>query len=133
MLRAAAAGLTNLYFVGYVDNVADYLAALDVFVFPSRHEGLGSTLLDAMAFGLPIVATRVGGIPEIVKDQVNGFLVQVGDTDAMVGHLQTLLRDGSLRRTISAANLQAAELYTALQMALRYEKIYEGIIARTTD
>lgn len=130
LLRAAAAGLGNVHFVGYVENVADYLAVLDVFVFPSRHEGLGSTLLDAMAFGLPIIASRVGGIPEIVTDPLNGFLIKPGDTDAMVDDLHRLLANEDLRRTIGAANLKTAELYNAERMALNYEQIYASMLAR---
>ena len=64
--EAAAAGLSNLTFTGFVDNVGDYLAAFDVFILPSNREGIGSILLDAMEQGLPVVASRVGGVPDIV-------------------------------------------------------------------
>ena len=66
MLRSAAAGLSNLTFTGFVDNVGDYLAAFDVFILPSNREGIGSILLDAMEQGLPVIASRVGGVPDIV-------------------------------------------------------------------
>lgn len=128
-MRAAAQGLDNVKFVGFVDNVADYLAAFDIFLFPSRHEGLGSTLLDAMVFALPVVATRVGGIPEIIRDSENGFLVDSGDVDGLVAATGRLLHDGDLRKRIGRSNMLAAEKYTAQQMALRYEKIYTGILA----
>ena len=128
-MRQAASGLGNVQFIGFVDNVADYLAALDIFVFPSRHEGLGSTLLDAMTFGLPIVATRVGGIPEIIRDGENGFLVDAGDIDSLVAETGRLLHDTDLRKRVGRTNMLAAESYTAQQMALRYEKIYTAILA----
>lgn len=129
-MRETAQGLDNVKFIGFVDNVADYLAAFDIFVFPSRHEGLGSTLLDAMAFGLPVVATRVGGIPEIIRDGENGFLVDTGDVDTLVAETGRLLHDADLRKRIGRSNMLAAETYTVQQMALRYEKIYTGILAR---
>lgn len=128
-MRAAAHGLDNVKFIGFVDNVADYLAAFDIFVFPSRHEGLGSTLLDAMVFALPVIATRVGGIPEIIKDGENGFLVDPGDVDTLVAEMGRLLHDADLRKRIGRSNMLAAEAYTVQQMALRYEKIYTGILA----
>ena len=62
-----ASQLSNIKVIGHVDNVGDYMKAFDLFLFPSRHEGLGSILLDALAFGLPIIASNVGGIPEIIN------------------------------------------------------------------
>ena len=61
-----------------------YLASFDLFVYPSLHEALGSTLLDAMQVGLPIVASNVGGIPDIVVDGVNGILVEPEDPEALI-------------------------------------------------
>src|SRR5690606_19020446 len=73
--RRSASGLSNIEFAGYVDNVSVYLASFDVFVYPSLREGLGLSLLVAMHFGLPIVASRVRGIPEIVEDRKNVLLI----------------------------------------------------------
>jgi glycosyltransferase involved in cell wall biosynthesis len=128
-MREAARDLDNVKFTGFVDNVADYLAAFDIFVFPSRHEGLGSTLLDAMALGLPVIATRVGGIPEIIKDGENGFLVDAGDVDTLVAETGRLLQDPDLRERIGRSNMLAAKTYTVQQMALRYDRIYTRILA----
>ncbi|HHQ14667.1 MAG TPA: glycosyltransferase family 1 protein, partial [Chromatiales bacterium] len=105
MLKAAAAGLPNVVFTGHVDNVGDYLAALDLFFYPSRHEGLGSILLDAMEFGLPIVATAVGGIPEIIEDGRNGFLCAVDDIGAQSEALGRLIHDTDRRAQIGAVNI----------------------------
>jgi glycosyltransferase involved in cell wall biosynthesis len=110
--RRAAAGLDNVEFTGFVENVGDYLAAFDLFVFPSLQEGLGSTLLDAMAFGLPIIASRVGGIPELVQDRVNGLLIAPGRSDELVAALERLL--------------DAPELMSS--MAHAYEAIYRAIL-----
>ncbi len=127
--RRAAASLDNVAFAGFVDNVQDYLAVFDLFVYPSLHEGLGSSLLDAMAFGLPIAASDVGGIPEVVVDGVNGLLIPPEDPDALVAALRRLLDDAGLRESMASANrLRAAEFDTD-RMASAYESIYREILA----
>ena len=131
MLKTAAAGLPNVAFTGHVDNVGDYLAALDLFFYPSRHEGLGSVLLDAMEFGLPIVATAVGGIPEIVEDGRNGYLCAVDDIDAQAAALQALIGDRACRERMAASNIRKARRYSPQQMNGRYRDIYQGILTGT--
>jgi len=127
-LRSAAAGLVNVVFAGQVDAVGDYLRAFDVFLFPSRHEGLGSILLDAFDFGIPVVATRVGGIPEIVEDSVNGMLVDVGHIEGMRDALQALHSDIDLRARVGAAGRQTARAYTVSAMAQRYLTLYRSVL-----
>jgi glycosyltransferase involved in cell wall biosynthesis len=129
-LRQAAAGLENLQFVGQVGNVGDYLAAFDLFVFPSRREGLGSSLLDAYQFALPVVATRAGGIPDVVSDGVNGTLFEVDDVAALAAAIARYRHDPHACATIGAANRQAAAQYAAAVIAGRYEALYEQILAR---
>jgi glycosyltransferase involved in cell wall biosynthesis len=126
--RQAVADLPNIDLVGFVENVADYLAAFDVFIFPSLHEGLGSVLLDAMDFGLPIVATNVGGIPEIVEDGVNGYLIEPEQPELLLATIDKLLADEASRATMSAANVSKAKSFGAQEMALGYEEIYQSIL-----
>lgn len=126
--RAQAAGLRNVRFAGFVENVEDYLAAFDLFVYPSLHEGLGSALLDAMAFGLPIVASRVGGIPEIVEDGVNGLLVTPERPDELASALVRLLDDPALCASMSRANRARAADFTAARMTDAYEAIYRSLL-----
>ncbi len=66
----------KIFFLGHVDNASQYLKAFDLFVLPSRKEGLSYTLLEAVAAGVPIVATAVGGTPEVITDRVNGYLAE---------------------------------------------------------
>ncbi|MEX0976282.1 MAG: glycosyltransferase family 4 protein [Woeseia sp.] len=127
--RRAAEGLDNIEFVGFVDNVADYLARFDLFVFPSLHEGLGSSLLDALCFGLPIVATRVGGIPELVEHEVNGLLIAPEQPGELVAAVQRLSGDAQLRASMSRNNREKATRYTAARMATSYESIYREILS----
>lgn len=116
--------LVNIELAGFVDNVGDYLSAFDVFVFPSLHEALGSSVLDAMQFGLPIVATRVGGIPEFVEDGVNGFLVAREAPDELMAGIDRIVGDQKLAASMHLANRTKAADYDAAHMADRYEAIY---------
>lgn len=128
--RAAAAGLDNLLFAGQVDNVGDYLAAFDLLVHPSRHEGLGSTLIDALEAGLPVVATAVGGIPEIIRDGVNGALLQPDEPATLESAVATFLADRSLRARVAAANRVRARDFSATTMTHRYARLYRDVAAR---
>jgi glycosyltransferase involved in cell wall biosynthesis len=127
-LREQAVDLPNLEFTGQVDNVGDYLRAFDLLLFPSRHEGLGSTILDAFEFGLPVVATRVGGIPEIVNDPDNGYLVEVDDIEGIVVALEKLIGDPGLARHIQANNRDKAQAYSADVMSEKYARIYRSLL-----
>lgn len=125
--RAQAKDLPGVIFAGRVDNVGDYLAAFDVFAFPSLHEGLGSTLLDAMQCGLPIVATKAGGIPELVMHGENGLLVEAGDVDGLAAALERLIVDADLRRRLGKAGRDRARAYTPEAMAQRYLALYRDL------
>lgn len=124
VFKNASADLANIAFVGFVDNVGDYLSAFDLFVFPSLEEGLGSTLLDAMYFGLPIVATNVGGIPEIVTDGENGKLIPPDDPEALRAGIDSLLCEPQRYAAIQAANRSTVEHYTPSRIADQYEAVY---------
>ena len=125
LFRDAIGDLPNIELIGWVDNVGDWLAAFDLFVYPSLHEALGSTLLDAMGLGLPIVASNVGGIPEIVQDGVNGLLVPPGDVTQLVDAIATVIQqaDNALRDT----NRQEAAKRGKAAMADAYETLYREI------
>jgi glycosyltransferase involved in cell wall biosynthesis len=129
-LRAQAAGSSNVSFMGWVRNVGDYLAALDIFVYPSMHEGLGSILLDAMQFGLPIVASDVGGIPDIVKHAENGLLVAAGDHEALAAAILRLFSDAPLRNAMAESNRRRAREYHPSIMTQRYLEIYRNLVPR---
>jgi glycosyltransferase involved in cell wall biosynthesis len=127
-MREMAKGSPNISFEGQVTNVADYLAAFDLFVFPSMMEGLGSTLLDAMCFGLPIVASRVGGIPDIIEDGVNGLLVEPGDASGIAAAVERLLGDEGLRNKFRTENLRRADKFSAAAMARSYDTVYRNVL-----
>lgn len=117
-------------FVGEVPNekVPEYMAAADVLVLPSLSEGFPVTILEAMAAGLPVVATRVGGLTEIVEDGENGFLVEPRSPQETADRLCLLLADDSLRERISRNNREKAKAYSWDRVADRLEALYQEII-----
>lgn len=125
--REQIGDLDNVELLGWVDNVGDYLAAFDVFVYPSLHEALGSALLDAMQFGLPIVASEVDGIPEFIEDGVNGRLVEPENADALCGAIEAVLADENELEVIRARNVEKAQGFSATRMADAYETLYREI------
>ena len=126
LFRERAAGLANVEMPGFVDNVGDYLAVFHVFAFPSLHDALGSSLLDAMAAGLPIVASRVGGIPEIVTDGVNGLLIEPEEPVALSAAILRIVDDTALYARLAAGSRQRAAGLSVAAMADAYARIYES-------
>ena len=86
----------RIHLVGHRDDIEQCLAGMDCFVFPSLNEGMGRALIEAMAAGLPVVASRVGGIPAIVRHEENGLLVEAGDGRALSEALRRILGDPQL-------------------------------------
>lgn len=129
VLKQESAGLDNIVWEGFKDNVNDYLPALDVFVFPSRNEGLGSVLLDVMQAGVPIIANNVGGIPDIIKQNDNGFLVDVTDTDSVIDLIFLLVRDDITRAKIVTNAYRDLQFYSKEHMATKYLKIYKELVS----
>ena len=123
--RKQIGSAANIELVGWVDNVGDYLEALDLFVYPSLHEALGSTILDAMQFGLPIVASNVGGIPDFVTDAENGRLIEPEDAGALVAAIAEITGDQSVATRMSDANRIKAKQFSSAAMAEAYLELYE--------
>jgi glycosyltransferase involved in cell wall biosynthesis len=130
LLRREAEGLGNVEFAGFVDNVGDYLSILDVFAYPSLHEGMGSAILDAMDFRLPVVATNVDGIPDIVDHGSTGILVPPEDGEALADALIRLYRDPELRTRMGRAGKERAQLFSPERMTDLYLELYEPFLMR---
>jgi glycosyltransferase involved in cell wall biosynthesis len=131
MLKDLASGLGNLTFTGFVDNVGDYLAAFDTFVLPSNREGIGSILLDAMDRGLPVIASRVGGVPEIVHDEENGILIDAGRVDQLRAAILKLRDEPERRRALGESGRAFARAFSADAMADKYVDIYCTVLGWT--
>jgi len=119
-------GLTgSVRYVGVVDEVASLLAAADVLLLPSSTESFGLVALEAMASGVPVVASAVGGLPEVVEHGVTGFLAPVGDVEAMADYCLEILEDcGEARRYSKAARERATRLFDYRFIVPQYEAIY---------
>jgi glycosyltransferase involved in cell wall biosynthesis len=109
---------------GFKENINDYLPGLDIFVFPSRNEGLGSVLLDVMNAGVPIIASKVGGIPDIIKPGKTGFLVSVDNHIEIEHWILELKENSSLSDDIVKRARSFLNLYSKEMMAKKYMDIY---------
>ena len=129
-LESAAHGLGWIHFPGHVEPIREYLGALDIFAFPSRHEGLGSVLLEAMMAEVPIVASRVGGIPDIVVDSVSGLLVEPGNADDLCSALAKVIDTPDLALQLSTEGRRVAGSMGSPEMAHAYVTVYGETIGQ---
>lgn len=106
---ASLAGQAKIVLTGMRKDVARLLNAFDVFCMPSHYEGFCNSVLEALATGIPVVATRAGGLPEIVEDGANGLLVPPKDPDALAAAIMRLLSDGELARRLSEQGQRGAQ------------------------
>jgi N-acetyl-alpha-D-glucosaminyl L-malate synthase BshA len=117
-------------FVGKQPRIVDYLCASDVLLLPSEQESFGLAALEAMACEVPVVASRVGGLPEVVDDGETGFLSAVGDVDKMAADAVRLLTDKKLRREMGKrARASAISRYSTDLVIPRYIEFYEKVLA----
>jgi glycosyltransferase involved in cell wall biosynthesis len=121
----------HVVLAGFRPDVLSLHKAFDIFVMSSVTEGLGTSLLDAMAAGKPIVATSTGGIPEVVEDGVTGILVPPRDDAAMAEAIVSLLKDPELRRRMGNAGLsRARERFSAERMVSETLRVYQHVRAQ---
>lgn len=119
---------TNIVFAGHQKNVGQFMAAADVFALPSVREAFGLVLLEAAVAGIPVIATRVGGIPEIVIDGETGILVPPEDPSSLASALLDVLRNPEeVVRMTRQAKLRVNHLYTAKEMAEKTAAVYDAV------
>jgi glycosyltransferase involved in cell wall biosynthesis len=129
--RVARTGLADRILLrGLVGDVVPYLRVADIFVLPSLAEGMPNALLEAMATGLPCVASAIGGCRDVITDRQTGLLVPPRDTAALQGALQELLQSPALRERLgAAARRDAVARFGLEEMVGRYEACYRAVIA----
>ena len=131
-LRAAVSdkGIEDLVWMpGDRSDVPDLLAMMDVFVLPSLAEGISNTVLEAMASGLPVVATNTGGNPELVSDDINGYLVPVNDSAALASRLQLMLDDLERTRALGAQGREIVhQTFNWDRTVDRYLSVYDEVL-----
>jgi N-acetyl-alpha-D-glucosaminyl L-malate synthase BshA len=116
-------------FLGKVDAVAELLRSADLFLLPSASESFGLSALEAMACGVPVVGTEVGGLREVVRNGETGALVPVGDVDALAARSIELLTDGRRWAAARAAAIRRAEGFSAERVVPMYEDLYRRVLA----
>jgi glycosyltransferase involved in cell wall biosynthesis len=115
----------QILFLGFREDIANLVGAADIFALPSLSEGMPLSLLEAMAVGCPVVASAVNGVPEVVRDGVDGLLTVPGDVESLAGRLRNLADDPKLRHSLSeAARRRVRESFTARQTAERVGELY---------
>ncbi len=127
-LEEAARGLTNVSFTGMVGHaqVEEYLARARVLVLPSRQEGVPNVVMEAMAMGVPVIATRVGGVPDLISHGESGWLTEPGDARAIAHGILKITSDGAFRARLAANGVREMQRFDwpAVVDALE-RKLYE--------
>lgn len=122
-------GLTA-FRAGFVDEIHAAMAGLDILLHPSSAEGLGTAVIDAMALGVPPIAFRVGGLPELIQDQRSGILVPAGDVGAFAAATDRLVRDEALRASLAAAGPGRAAEFSVDRMVRGTQAVYDAVLAQ---
>jgi glycosyltransferase involved in cell wall biosynthesis len=115
-------------FCGFGHDVAGFLGGLDVYVLPSDFEALPLSLLEAIASGLPVVATAVGGVPQIVQNTDSGWLCEPDNADALLGGMESAIASLDFRERAERARHLVAEQYSAERMNRDYERVYQRLL-----
>jgi glycosyltransferase involved in cell wall biosynthesis len=119
-------------FVGYQNDVGRFYDAIDVLLLPSANEGTPVSVIEALAAGRTAVATRIGGVPDVVRDEVDGFLVEVGDVDEAADRLAELARDPERRARMGASGRErVVARYGVARLVDDVDQLYISLLART--
>lgn len=126
-------GLKNkVIFTGWLEDAAGLMKTLDLLVLPSLNEAVGRSLLEAQAVGVPVVATRVGGVPEVIQDGKTGVLVEPKNPQQLAEAVVALLKDEKRRREMAeAAKAWVDERFSALVMVEKFESLYQMLSSRS--
>jgi len=127
--QADEAGIRdNVRFLGWRQDVAGVMSTFDIFVLPSLNEGMGKVLVEAMAMGKPIIASAVGGIPDLVVHGKNGLLVPGADAEAIAGSIELLCRDPARRKIMGEKGKVMAADYSAESMIRKIDRLYGALL-----
>ena len=124
--------IRDTLFLGYQEEVAPFYAAFDALILPSGNEGTPVSAIEALAAGRPVVATRVGGVPDVVRDGEDGFLVDAGATDDLAERLARLAHDPELRgRMGEAGRSRVLPRYAVDRLVADVDRLYRTLLAST--
>ena len=121
--------MRDTLFLGYQEDVAPFYAAFDAMILPSINEGTPVSAIEALAAGRPVVATRVGGVPDVVREGEDGFLVDPGDVDALAERLAQLAADPDLRERLGAAGrARVIPRYSVERLVDDIDRLYRSLL-----
>lgn len=118
----------NIVFTGFSSNIPEMLSIMDLFTITSKAEGICSCLIDTMNAGLATVATRAGGIPELIQEGENGILFDVGDYEGLADGYNKLFSEHELRRQMEKTALERADNYSVARMVDSYIELYQKLL-----
>ncbi len=127
-LEERAAGLSNVSFMGKQSNMGCWFQAADLMVHPSYTEGLGSVILEGLHAGLTVVASRTGGIPDIVEDDVSGILIPPGDGLALARAVREMVQNNELREKLTVGAQHKLKDFYIEHTATLYQDIYQEVV-----
>lgn len=119
----------DIHFVGYKKNIDDYLSQFDIFTLISKREGLGTSLLEAMSTGLPVVGTRVGGIPEVIKEGINGLLVEKSNPKELANALIELIDNKDKRKMFGINSLEVVKDFSIKRNIQEYVNLFDEVLS----
>jgi glycosyltransferase involved in cell wall biosynthesis len=123
--------MRDTLFLGYQEDVAPFYAAFDAMILPSGNEGTPVSAIEALAAGRPVVATRVGGVPDVVRDGEDGFLVDTGDVDTLADRLAQLAEDSNLRAAMGeAGRSRVLARYSVERLIDDVDRLYRSLLAK---
>ncbi len=129
--QAARLGIgENVRFAGWQPDAARIMSAFDLFAFPSFNEGMGKALVEAMALGKPVVASRIGGITDLIDDGVSGFLVPAAEPEALADRILYILENPETGRRMAKRAVEKASAYGSAAMVRQIESLYSGLHSR---
>jgi glycosyltransferase involved in cell wall biosynthesis len=119
----------HVIFTGAVQNVPEYLQASDLFIFPTENDAFPSSIVEAMACGLPVITTPVGAIKTIVSNQKTGLLIQPGNGEQLFQALDVMLYNEALASRLGrAARKSVQDLYSAETVTKKYLALFQGLV-----
>lgn len=122
----------NLHLLGQQENIYDFLIQFDIFVSTSLWEGLPTTILEAAAAGIPIIATSISGNKEFIQDKVNGWLVPPADSNSLAEIIVLSMKSPELRKKFSIAAAEKLNQFSMKEVAEQYDRLYEELLGTTS-
>jgi glycosyltransferase involved in cell wall biosynthesis len=119
----------NVVFTGFVEDVYEVMKVFDVFAMSSSNEGFGISLAESMALGVPPVVTRIGGMCEVVEDNISGLLAEPEDVEDLAEKLLYLLQNKEIRKEMGEKARKRVKKFDIRRRVKEYETIYEKLLA----